>query len=1015
MTNTSDGRSWVRWLGCGLIAGSMVATMVAGGCSGSSEPKAANKSRYQVAGDDTAEGAAEPAPGNSGAPGDAAGSGQAQKVAGKSTKPPTTPPGVGEGDPGETGEPADTAKPLPEGSPDEMLAFLRKMEQNGPPGKDDRERMRNAPQWMEDQLTVIDRLLASDADDKQRALVARGKRDLLIQMTQMRMPGMEKKMSAFCDELVKDKSPALVRIGTMTQLQLTLAKLASGGAVEPDEISEKLNQLLADSNKDEELFDMTVQAAGMLQASQMQKEALSAFQAIGEAFKGTKSERINAMLPQLTELTSLYELEIDAKFEAVLAPDAKPEAAEALMAAATKALEGKPGRLTLEKLLDIARNLEHQGREDLADPLFAALAQAYPADKEGGEGEGLAKTIELRQRRAKLIGSPLVITGKTLEGEEFDWKKYEGKIVLVDFWATWCRPCLAEIPNIKRNYDRYHEKGFEVVAINLDRDKALVDRFFANQTLPWANVVGSDLSEQCGVESIPFVMLIGRDGRVTDLHVRGPALGAKLAELFGEEPGEPDDAAAPPAKKTPAKEETPKESQQDGKEADDKPAEKPTEKPTEKPADKSESKSADKGDDQAAARRQAARNVFLALADDAVVPKPSGKRGGTATAGRSSAGDPTAKDPTAKAPTVKDSTAKDSSTKDPTAKAPATEDEKQIPAGNPYAPGASLTTRQLADFILKMQEKPKTIQGRTGFADAIVMAADRILSATEADEKTKLVATQAKLETLHKQAAEGNPEAEDKLAVFVKELQNDERPSVARQIKFLQLERQVIEADNAPLDRLPAVLATVKEYCEQNKLDERHVRLASSTVRVINRLEDGDQREKYFGELGGLFAKSNDKELARYGRKLAKSPDQKESDLVGKPLEITGNTVDGQPLKWEDYRGKVVIVDFWATWCGPCIRELPNVKAMYEKHHKKGFDIVGISLDADLDALTDFLEKNPLPWTTLAGEGTQELATKYGVRGIPTLMLVDREGKVVAVSHRIEELAAKMEKLLETK
>jgi thiol-disulfide isomerase/thioredoxin len=211
------------------------------------------------------------------------------------------------------------------------------------------------------------------------------------------------------------------------------------------------------------------------------------------------------------------------------------------------------------------------------------------------------------------------------------------------------------------------------------------------------------------------------------------------------------------------------------------------------------------------------------------------------------------------------------------------------------------------------------------------------------------------------------------------------------------------------------VLTSVKEFCDQNKLDERHVRLASSTVRVINRLEDGDEREKYFAEFGGMFAKSSDKELARYGRKLAKSPDQKESDLVGKELDLVGTTVEGQPLKWADYRGKVVIVDFWATWCGPCIRELPNVKAMYEKHHKNGFDIVGISLDADQQALADFLEKNPLPWSTVAGEGTQELATKYGVRGIPTMMLVDQAGKVVAVSHRIEELSAKIEKLLEKK
>jgi thiol-disulfide isomerase/thioredoxin len=183
-------------------------------------------------------------------------------------------------------------------------------------------------------------------------------------------------------------------------------------------------------------------------------------------------------------------------------------------------------------------------------------------------------------------------------------------------------------------------------------------------------------------------------------------------------------------------------------------------------------------------------------------------------------------------------------------------------------------------------------------------------------------------------------------------------------------------------------------------------------VALINRLTDGDAREKHFGEFGKTFATSSDKELARYGKKLAKKPAATESDLVGKPLELAGTTAKGADFVWDAYRGKVVLVDFWATWCGPCIREMPNVKAFYEKNVDRGFDIVGISLDKDQEALAQFLEENQIAWDNLAGDETQELATKYGVRGIPTLMLVDRDGKVVGVAHKLDALAPQIEKLL---
>ena len=133
----------------------------------------------------------------------------------------------------------------------------------------------------------------------------------------------------------------------------------------------------------------------------------------------------------------------------------------------------------------------------------------------------------------------------------------------------------------------------------------------------------------------------------------------------------------------------------------------------------------------------------------------------------------------------------------------------------------------------------------------------------------------------------------------------------------------------------------------------------------------------------------------------------------GTPPDIALNTPEGEELKLSDLRGKVILVDFWASWCGPCRRENPNVKKVYEKYKDQGFDILGVSLDRQNDAWVKAIAKDGLEWHHISDlKGWQSAAAAaYGVRSIPATFLLDAEGKIIARNLRGDALEAKLKEV----
>lgn len=185
-----------------------------------------------------------------------------------------------------------------------------------------------------------------------------------------------------------------------------------------------------------------------------------------------------------------------------------------------------------------------------------------------------------------------------------------------------------------------------------------------------------------------------------------------------------------------------------------------------------------------------------------------------------------------------------------------------------------------------------------------------------------------------------------------------------------------------------------------------------SSIMAIQALEPDKFSEVYKLLDAGLSKKfPNDKNIQTFHDVVTRML----SSTIGQQApEINLPSPDGTEIALSSLRGKVVLIDFWASWCGPCRKEMPNVVKAYNKFKGKGFEIYGVSLDQDKDRWLEAIAKDGITWPQVSDlKYWENIAAKiYNVQGIPYTVLLDREGKIIAKNLRGEELEKKLAEVL---
>ena len=300
---------------------------------------------------------------------------------------------------------------------------------------------------------------------------------------------------------------------------------------------------------------------------------------------------------------------------------------------------------------------------------------------------------------------------------------------------------------------------------------------------------------------------------------------------------------------------------------------------------------------------------------------------------------------------------------------------------------------------------------------AMYKLANKILDSDDATKKQQNIAAVAKYRSISVLISMKSRKARKALDKLPQEFRDLGLDKLAESADSLLLREQFSEAIDGKPDAksVEEMLDLIKEKVK-GKTDRASYGMMIMAISSFEKKKSKKEAIALCKDFVKLYAGDKSKEAKKIVKKIEGVA--RGMQLMGNTMDISGTLVDGEALDWDAYKGKVVLVQFWATWCAPCRAEIPNVLKQYKKYHDLGFDVVSISLDTKPEKLEEFLEKNKLPWVVVFETDKEDqgwdapMAIKYGISGIPALYLLDKDGKVVSDNARGAILDKELKKLL---
>ena len=325
-------------------------------------------------------------------------------------------------------------------------------------------------------------------------------------------------------------------------------------------------------------------------------------------------------------------------------------------------------------------------------------------------------------------------------------------------------------------------------------------------------------------------------------------------------------------------------------------------------------------------------------------------------------------------------------------------------------------------YLLKLVgEQPQSIDtanvvgGKFTFKGKMVTPDIRMLRLNDQDYFAQFfldnanITVTAKKDSLRSTKITGSP-TQDIFKTYIAEMEKLNKEVLALQGKYqnAMTTGNTSEADKAKID-YQAIIDNNKVYTK-NFVKEHSNSVVSAYITLFQLADQIDVAE--LDSLASKFAPELSK--SEYVVKINERIQEQKKTAIGIVApDFTMNDPEGKPIQLSSLRGKIVLVDFWAAWCGPCRQENPNVVKLYQQYHDKGFEILGVSLDKNKEDWLKAIKADNLTWMHVSDlQYWQNAAARlYGVNAIPQSFLLDKDGKIIGKGLRGEQLANKLMEL----